>query len=443
MHHAGPANGGGFCPVNDLAVAIRAVQGEGFEGQIAILDLDAHPPDGTWGCLRNDPRVWIGSLSGCDWGPMAGVDETVLPERADDATYLAALEGLLKRMPEAELVYVVAGGDVLAGDKLGGLGLTLKGVRQRDLKVAEEIAGLPSVWLPAGGYSAASWQVLAGTALAVELRTAHPIRTDYDPLRARYDLVAGGMKPEDLGADSEFDDQDIAAALGLKSRGPRRLLDYYTTEGVEFALHRFGVLEQIGRLGYGAFRVTIEEVDLGDRLRLWGKAAGQEHLLVEAVLEKQRFEGSTFLYVHWLTLRHPRAHFDPDRPRLPGQEVPGLGMAREAGEMLNRIAQRLGLSGVAFRPAWFHMAYTGRYRFRFLDPARHARFEAMVRDLKRYPLLEVTNAVALHQVRMNGAPYTWEPEVMVYWLDEKHAPTAVPALPPGIFSIEAPQKASA
>src|SRR5205823_6058723 len=61
---------------------------------------------------------------------------------------------------------------------------------------------------------------------------------------------------------------------------------------------------------------------------------------------------------------------------LPGQDTPGLGLAREIGELLARIASRLGLEGVAFRPAWYHTAYAARHYFHFADPARQGRFEA-------------------------------------------------------------------
>ena len=142
FHHAGPAFGGGFCPVNDVAVALSDVRRHGFEGQVAILDLDAHPPDGTAACLEREPRAWLGSLSGVDWGPLPGVDETVLPPGTGDEDYLQALRALLRRMPTPALAFVVAGGDVLQGDALGLLGLTEAGARKRDQWVAEALQGL-------------------------------------------------------------------------------------------------------------------------------------------------------------------------------------------------------------------------------------------------------------------------------------------------------------
>lgn len=99
--------------------------------------------------------------------------------------------------------------------------------------------------------------------------------------------------------------------------------------------------------------------------------------------------------------------------------MPGLGLAREAGEVLALMAARLGLAGVAMRPAWYHVTYAMRRRFRFVDPLRQGRFEAMVRDLAALPLLEVTLAVAEGRVRMNGAPYAWEADEIASWLEPR------------------------
>lgn len=418
FHHAGRSFGGGFCPVNDLAVAIATLRAEGFEGQVAILDLDAHPPDGTADCVRADPKVWLGSISASDWGAVEGADEVLVPPRTEDAGYLAVLESLLKRMPAAELAFVIAGGDVLAGDKFGALSLTLGGARRRDLLVYEALEGRASVWVPGGGYSPASWRVLAGTALVLAFRSLRPISTGYEPLSRRFAAIAAGLTKAELGVDPDFDTADLEAVLGLGRRSRRLLLDYYSAAGVEFGLYRYGILAHLARLGYGAIRIELDEADTGDRVRVFGHADGKEHLLIESVLERKLIAGEPMLYIHWLTLRHPRAQFEARRPPLPGQDVPGLGLSREASEVHLVIARRLGLAGIAFRPSWYHMAYAARSRFRFVDPARQGRFLAMIRDLQQ-PLVDVTLAVHEGRVRLNGEPYTWEADEMASWLERE------------------------
>jgi acetoin utilization deacetylase AcuC-like enzyme len=420
FHHAGPGRAAAFCPVNDLAVAVAAVRDEGFSGRVVILDLDAHPPDGTAECFAGDDSVWIGSLSGVDWGPLPGVDETVLPEGCDDAGYLAALDGLLERMPRPDLAFVIAGGDVLRGDRLGTLGMSLAGMRQRDLRVAAALGRTPSVWLPGGGYQADAWRALAGTVLAVGLRSQRPIPVEYDPLDAHFAAIAARLGRKELGGgedDLGLDLADFEAELfgrGLPAARRVRLLGLWTAPGIEYALYRYGVLAHLRRLGYGDFRVAISSASTGQCVRIYGRSGGVEHLLAECVLDRKRLGERAFLFINWLTLRNPRTPVNPARPLLPGQDVPGLGLMREAAEILQMMARRLELAGIAFSPAHYHLAAASESQFRFLDPARQGRFEAMQRDLGHLPPGEVSRAVAEQRVLLDGEPYTWEASPMAH-----------------------------
>jgi hypothetical protein len=316
---------------------------------------------------------------------------------------------------------VIAGGDVLARDRFGKLGLTLEGARQRDLVVASELEGVPTVWLPGGGYSRQSWRVLAGTGMALAAGSLDPIPGDYDPLSARYSRIAQEISPSELSDSGELTAEDLEEALGIRSQRQKLLLGFYTAVGMEHALYRYGVLDQLERLGFRHFRAAFDRAGPGERVRIYGEAEGTEHLLVEIIVEKRRVLGVEVLYVHWLSLRNPRAQFSGTRPRLPGQEVPGLGLAREAGSMLARMAIRLGLGGVVFRPAHYHTAYPARHDFAFVDPHRQGRFEALVRDMRGLPLAEVTTLLDAGRIRMDGQAYAWEADEMAYWLRESPA----------------------
>ncbi len=418
FHHAGPNWGAGLCAVNDMAVAVATLRHEGFTGRVAVLDLDAHPPDGTAACLRGDPRVWIGSLSGSSSGLIAGADETVLPPRCGDEEYLDALERLLQRMPPPELALVIAGGDVLADDHLGHLGLTLEGARKRDLRVAEALRGRASVWLPGGGYHSRAWRVLAGTALALSHRTLAAISEGRDPMAARFARLARYIDLRSGSVDPDLSFADVEVELGLKAPAERRvLLGTYTLDGLEYVFFRFGVLTFLERRGYGNLRVEFGTASSGgERVTVLGDADGRSHTLIECVLERQELDGRTGLYIHWLALRDPRARFSDRRPQFPGQDVPGLGLAQKMMELMLLAARRIGAEGVAFTPAWYHTAYVARGRFRFIDPERQGRFEAMVRDLAPGGLDAASRAFAAGRVRCDGVVVAWEPELMASWV---------------------------
>lgn len=152
-------------------------------------------------------------------------------------------------------------------------------------------------------------------------------------------------------------------------------------------------------------------------MHLYGTGAkGKEALLIDCSVEQQQLGNDPILYLHWLSLRNPLAQFSSRRPQLPGQSAPGLGVAREMVEVLGQVARRLGLSGVAYRPAYFHTAYPARHRFRFIDAKRQGRFLALIRDLSHLSLLESSTAIAEGRILLGGNPYQWEADEMVYWL---------------------------
>ena len=159
LHHAFPNHGEGFCPFNDVAVAARVLQTRGTE-RLAIVDLDVHHGNGTAFVFESDPRVFTFSMHQQHnypmWKPRGSLD-VGLPDGAHDATYLRELERALPAVMahRPQCVFYLAGADPYEDDQLGGLRLTMTGLRQRDRLVVETVrsAGVPLVVVLAGGYA--------------------------------------------------------------------------------------------------------------------------------------------------------------------------------------------------------------------------------------------------------------------------------------------------
>jgi acetoin utilization deacetylase AcuC-like enzyme len=159
LHHAFPNHGEGFCPFNDIAVAVRVLQSRGIE-RSAIVDLDLHHGNGTAFIFESDPTVFTFSMHQQHnypmWKPRGSLD-IGLPDGTRDATYLAELEHALPRVcaSRPQCVFYLAGADPYEDDQLGGLRLTKDGLRQRDRLVIDAVrqAGVPLVVVLAGGYA--------------------------------------------------------------------------------------------------------------------------------------------------------------------------------------------------------------------------------------------------------------------------------------------------
>ena len=72
-------------------------------------------------------------------------------------------------------------------------------------------------------------------------------------------------------------------------------------------------------------------------------------------------EPLTLLGLEWLLLQDPSVAFSLERPKLPGQDHPGLGIAIEVQEILIRVCHRLSLEGIWHRPAHYHVARVGAW----------------------------------------------------------------------------------
>src|SRR5262245_34398623 len=159
LHHAFPGHGEGFCPFNDVAVAIRVLQSRGMERH-AVIDLDVHHGNGTAFIFEHDPRVFTFSMHQQHhyplWKPRGSLD-IGLPDGAHDATFLRELEAALPRVlaHQPACVFYLAGADPYEDDQLGGLRLTKDGLRRRDRLLFDAVrsANLPLVVVLAGGYA--------------------------------------------------------------------------------------------------------------------------------------------------------------------------------------------------------------------------------------------------------------------------------------------------
>jgi acetoin utilization deacetylase AcuC-like enzyme len=160
-HHAFRDFGEGFCVLNDVAIAARAMQAEGRVRRVLVLDTDVHQGNGTAAILHSDPTVFTFSIHGARNFPLRKEQSDLdveLPDDTGDDAYLEALErGLSEALAHAaaELVLHVSGADPYADDRLGRLKLTKEGLARRDRLIYERCreAGLPVCVTMAGGYA--------------------------------------------------------------------------------------------------------------------------------------------------------------------------------------------------------------------------------------------------------------------------------------------------
>lgn len=182
FHHAFREKAEGFCYLNDLAVAARAVQADGSVERVTVIDLDVHQGNGTAAIFRGDSTVYTFSLHQEDNYPVKERSDRDIglvsfdPSRTgtpwvDNALYLETLDGALAEVlaeSRPDLVLYQAGADPYERDQLGGFRLTLDGLRRRDESVYRMCRerGVPVAVTLGGGYA-----VEVSDTIAIHLET--------------------------------------------------------------------------------------------------------------------------------------------------------------------------------------------------------------------------------------------------------------------------------
>lgn len=161
-HHAFTNRGEGFCLLNDIAVSSAyLLKHHENINRILVVDLDVHQGNGTAQIFANNPAVFTFSMHGEKNYPMHKEKSDLdieLPDYTDDRTYMKHLDSTLPKLLDTvqpDFIFYQCGVDVLKTDKLGRLGLTIEGSKNRDRYVLERCKrnGIPVACSMGGGYS--------------------------------------------------------------------------------------------------------------------------------------------------------------------------------------------------------------------------------------------------------------------------------------------------
>lgn len=165
-HHASTDMYGGFCYLNNAAIAAQRLVSEGY--RVALLDLDFHHGNGTQSIFYGRADVLTCSLHADplneypyywgfadEYGVGAGVNHNFnfpLTLGTQEPRYLTALDVALRQIrifvPDA--LIIAFGADTVANDPVGGFNLSVDSYGRIGRKIAE--LNLPTVIIQEGGY---------------------------------------------------------------------------------------------------------------------------------------------------------------------------------------------------------------------------------------------------------------------------------------------------
>ena len=161
FHHAFPDHGEGFCVLNDVAVALEKMKKEEKIQRAMVVDCDLHQGNGSAFIFAKKDYAFTFSIHQMDNYPAQKPSSSMdigLWTGDGDEEYLSKLRSNFPRLYQEfqpDLIFYLAGADPYEKDQLGGLKLTMEGLKERDRIVIEEARKLrlPVAILFAGGYA--------------------------------------------------------------------------------------------------------------------------------------------------------------------------------------------------------------------------------------------------------------------------------------------------
>jgi acetoin utilization deacetylase AcuC-like enzyme len=192
-HHAEIDRAMGFCLINNVAVATRALQSEDGVDRVLILDWDVHHGNGTQHSFEEDPAVLYvsthqypyypgtGAASEAGRGRGAGFTLNIpMPAGCRDAEYVGVFQRIL--VPAArgfrpDFILVSCGFDAHRDDPLAGMQVTGDGYAAMAAIVrhlADDLCGGRLAFVLEGGYAPSSLREGAAAVLDAILDRAAP-----------------------------------------------------------------------------------------------------------------------------------------------------------------------------------------------------------------------------------------------------------------------------
>lgn len=184
FHHAVPASGSGYCPLNGLALLAHVAPTR----RVMVVDCDEHGGNGTEEFAARLPNLYNVSIFGTRFGCRGGVRSWAMQVRVREQGFQPYLDALrdMEALVDAhrpDLLVYQAGADCHENDPKSQVGLTTRQLFARDLAVFRmaRTRAIPIVFVVAGGYQNAERvaRLNANTVRAARWIWCHPSAADH------------------------------------------------------------------------------------------------------------------------------------------------------------------------------------------------------------------------------------------------------------------------
>lgn len=215
-------------------------------------------------------------------------------------------------------------------------------------------------------------------------------------------------------------------------------LNIYDEGIIRKRFEQIGLISYLNDKGYTKTKISADkEGSFTSRLRVYDATFAPESILIDtrfsetvftpraefcAVLNETR-EACSFnlIVIEWLETINPRAEFSAQRPQLPGQRKPGLGVLAYLKKFLPLLGADAARDGFLKIADHVHNAIIYADIFMFVNPARQGYLNALRRDLEKFTLSETAWGFLTETIydAKTGAPEIYIPSEQILPLNDR------------------------
>jgi hypothetical protein len=235
--------------------------------------------------------------------------------------------------------------------------------------------------------------------------------------------------------EKEFGAIDFSSAIPDLSRKREKLfLRNFTADDLYAIMKRVKLIDHLEAKGFDSLKVGIDVDDsYVHYLKLYYKNVDPNSILLDLRLSESRFvpdkkffEDQTqrvfdMIVIEWLSAQNPLHKFNGDKPQLPGQKKPGLGILNYCFEMMYVVAREIIKDGFLDIPDHMHGAIMYSKKFKFFDPTHEGILRAIMRDLSDYSLVDISWGIITKTIieEYKNVPQEYAPSEQVFYVSDR------------------------
>ncbi|MCL1911591.1 MAG: hypothetical protein FWG13_05250 [Leptospirales bacterium] len=224
-------------------------------------------------------------------------------------------------------------------------------------------------------------------------------------------------------------------ACVLRPQSPM-FLGCFSADDFLAVMEKIGMLAGLKELGFNDINVHIDIDEARVHyMKLYSGKPGPENMLIDLRVTETRFmpdkrffpkaelvPAYDMVVIEWLSLQNPKTDdFASDRPQLPGQTKPGLGILKYCFGIMYEVAKEVSKDGFLDMPEYLHAAIMYAKKFKFFDPVYEAMIRALLRDLSSYSMSDLSWGMITKTIidESTGAPEIYAPSEQIYHASDR------------------------